>query len=158
MSTDQSAVIVAAVGCAMAGDDAIGLHLAAALKEDLKNMDIRFWEDADSLTVAHDLLGLSKPVFLIDCADMGLPGGVTRVLDPGQIKMTSSTVSCHGFGLADAIGLAMSLGLQASVRIFGVQPFSCSPGTLMSPEMVSCFDRILLECKKAVTTYSLEQT
>jgi len=163
----QRPIIVAAVGCSMACDDAIGLHLASSLDDgtvlseagmDMPSgiLEFRRWEDADSLTVAQELLECEKPVFLIDCANMGLEGGASRTFDPDSLRCHSSSVSCHGFGMAEALELAATLGFNLPVRIFGVQPFDCSPSLEMTPEMMACYDRVLLECCTALNAFLLE--
>jgi hydrogenase maturation protease len=142
-------ILVAAVGCYSAGDDAIGLHLAKDLAALNPDVELRLWEDADSLTVAQELLETKSDILLLDCADMGLPAGSTRIFRRESIRFRTSSVSTHGFGLAEAVDLACTLGFSSDIRIFGIQPFDCSPGKSLSEAMWECYPAILRELQHA---------
>lgn len=149
-------ILVVAVGCYCAGDDAVGLHLARDLAALNSGVELRLWEDADSLTVAQELLETERDIFLIDCADMGLPGGSTRIFERESLRFRTSSVSTHGFGMAEAIDLACTLGFSSDIRIFGIQPFDCSPGKSLSEEMWECYPAILRELQHFYDDYKME--
>lgn len=114
---------VAGLGSRVRGDDAVGLHLVAQLADNAATRRV-LWEDADALSLAHELLGLHGPVLIVDCADMGLEPGEFRIFDEATARVVTraDTVSTHGFGLADALALARELGFGQTVTFFGIQP------------------------------------
>lgn len=130
---------VVGIGSRLRADDAIGLHLVRNLKGQ-PGVRTHLLEDRDALEVASLLLELTAPVLLVDCADMGLGGGQWRVfgLNEAELRSYARTVSTHGLGLAEALKLALQLGLQLPVRIFGVQPFSLAFKACLSPPMTAC--------------------
>lgn len=138
---------VAGVGNRWAGDDAIGLCLVEALAERQTEagIEILYWENADALTLAHDLLGLRTPILIVDCADMGLTGGSWQRLSPqtARLRVHTDALSTHGLGVADALSLAQSLGFDQPVEVFGIQPFDVSPSLSLSPAMERRFPHLL---------------
>jgi len=130
---------VIGIGARNAGDDAIGLLLVESLERRPARAGLSFhlWGDADALTLAHDLMELSTPALIVDCADMGLDPGSHRCFDGrrGALTVRSSSLSTHGLGMAEALALAEDLGFDQEVVIFGVQPFDLSLAAGLSPSM-----------------------
>ncbi|MBF0142099.1 MAG: hydrogenase maturation protease [Magnetococcales bacterium] len=144
---------VAGLGSRAAGDDAIGLALVEALARtlpgsmrDYRPITTLLWEDADALTLAHDLTTLPGPLLIVDCADMGLEAGAWRAfsLRGGQLRDHLSPLSTHGLGLAEALAIAVGLGYPHTIDIFGVQPFALTPYSGLTTEMSARFP-VLLE-------------
>ncbi|GBE13821.1 hypothetical protein BMS3Bbin14_00425 [bacterium BMS3Bbin14] len=146
----MSGLVVAGIGSRYLADDGIGLRLVETLDHLEPGVRSELWEDADALTLSHRLLDLSAPVLLVDCADMGLAGGewrCFRVRPAGdhragvELVLRSRTLSTHGLGLAEAVRIAMELGLGWPVHVFGVQPFELElqprSGEELSPAMRS---------------------
>lgn len=125
------ALVVIGIGCQSAGDDAVGLHLVRALAADPPRGELCClgWEDADALTIAHDLLLLRDPVLVVDCLDFAGEPGTHRVIEDAarRLALAGRSVSCHGFGLPEALALAESLGFCQPVDVFGVQPARLDP-------------------------------
>ena len=117
------------IGSRACGDDAIGLHLVERLGA-RSGVRTHLWEHRDAFDIASGLLELDAAVMLVDCADMGLAPGSWRAFDADDARLAQAvnTVSTHGFGLADALALARTLGHDQPVRVFGVQPFDIRPG------------------------------
>lgn len=68
-------------------------------------------------------------LILLDAADMGLPPGTIHLLDPATLSSTGG-FGTHAPSLA---GLASYLSLFVpEVRLVGIQPLSCIPGTRLS--------------------------
>jgi hydrogenase maturation protease len=150
--------VVAALGSRLGRDDAVGLHLLASMvkareTEDSLAFTPLFWEDLDALSLAHELLTLQTPLLLIDCADMGLPGGSTRTLGEEHLRQVTGSVSTHGFGFYEALTLARSLGFDQSLTLFAIQPFDLSPLSGFTPEMHQQLPRITLECVSALQQF-----
>ena len=143
----QTDLAVAGVGNRWARDDAIGLYLVEALVERQTDagIEILYWENADALTLTHDLLGLRTPVLIVDCADMGLAAGCWQRLSPqtARLRVHTDALSTHGLGVAEALSLAESLGFDKQVEVFGIQPFDVSPSLGLSPAMERRFPHLL---------------
>lgn len=139
-------VSVIGIGNRTASDDAVGPLLVRQARRRLEQPGLAFstWDDADALTVAHDLLSLRDAVLLVDCADMGLDGGECRCFAADRVRLGlhADGVSTHGIGLADALEIARGLGFDRPTRVFGVQPFDCAPGLSLTPEMAARLDTL----------------
>lgn len=126
---------VVALGNRYRRDDGIALRLLDALELSAAITSFA-WEDADALTIAHNLLELSGPVVIVDCAEMDLSPGAWRFFSEHDARLRSSalsSVSTHGLGLAEALDLAHSLGFAGPTYVFAVQPFDFSSGPQLSP-------------------------
>ncbi|MEO5327069.1 MAG: hydrogenase maturation protease [Magnetococcus sp. THC-1_WYH] len=130
---------VIGLGNRNAGDDGIGLTLVEGMAHifDKKGVTLHLWEEADPLTVAQNLLELTGPVLIVDCADMGLPPGEWRAFpcEENTLRPDNSSVSTHGLGMAQALALARGLGYAHPIHLFGIQPFDLSPQTGLSSGM-----------------------
>ncbi len=131
-------LVVAGIGGRLASDDGIGVALVEALQRD-PPAGVRpvIWADADALTLTEELLQLDATVLLVDCADLAEAPGTWRLLPSQQIRFATgwSSVSSHGFGLAEALELASGLGFRQSVHLFCVQPFELQAGVGLSADM-----------------------
>jgi hydrogenase maturation protease len=149
---------VVGVGSRFGRDDAIGLVLVEGLSASpgADGLATRLWEDADALTLAGNLLEMDGPVLIVDCADMGLPGGSWRLFagDSSRWKWHSASVSTHGLGMAEALFIAGGLGFSHPVYVFGVQPFDLSPIPEMTTEMQSLSSEILAALKSEAVRLS----
>jgi len=142
----ESGWMVAGTGNRWSGDDAIGLRLVESLTERKigPGVETVIWEDADALTLTHELLERNRPTLIVDCAEMGAPPGSWRSF-PSEVvalNLRADGVSTHGLGIAEALSLASSLGFDRPAEIFGVQPFDVSPGSDLSPAMQQRFPQL----------------
>lgn len=130
---------MAGIGNRWSSDDAVGLRLVESLagRQLGHGVETVLWEDADALTLTHELLERDRPTLIVDCADMGSPPGDWRHFPSGaaHLALRVDALSSHGLGIAEALSLASSLGFGQPVDIFGVQPFDVSPGLGLSPAM-----------------------
>ena len=114
-----------AVGNSFYGDDGVGAAVLDRIREsdafpDATLMDIH----TDALALVDELVAGELNV-VIDAADMGLNPGDALGFRPSEVEMKirSDHLSMHGFGLAEAFGLAAQLGrMPRDVLIVGVQP------------------------------------
>jgi len=131
--------LVAGIGNRWASDDGIGLLLVGSLAGRPLGCGTEtvLWEDADALTLTHELLERNRPTLIVDCADMGSPSGDWRHFPSGtaRLALRADPLSSHGLGIAEALSLASSLGFGQPVEIFAVQPFDVSPGPALSTAM-----------------------
>ncbi len=158
MAKEEIRLTVAGVGSYFAKDDEIGLALVKALQErpQPKGVEFILWEGVDGLSLAHDLLELSHPLLIVDCADMSLLPGHRRLFDSSQaaLSLKLHNISTHGFGLPEALALARGLGFDGDVFIFGIQPFDLSPRAGLSPEMTKLFPLLLDELTEHIENLS----
>lgn len=130
---------VVGLGSRSAGDDAVGLALVEALSETANRPKVvlLLWEDADALTLAHDLLQLPGPVIIVDCAEMGMDAGSWRFLplEHDLLADHRGMISTHGLGMAAAIAMARDLGYDHPIYLFGVQPFDLAISPGLTPPM-----------------------
>ena len=138
-------LVVAGIGGRLASDDGIGVALVEALQAD-PPAGVRpvSWADTDALTLTEELLQLDAPVLLVDCADLASGPGTWRLLPRTEIRLGTgwSSVSSHGFGLAEALELADGLGLREAVHLFCVQPFQRRAGEGLSADMSRLFSSL----------------
>jgi len=116
---------IVAVGNSFYGDDGVGTAVLAQIRAsdafpgaDLVDLH------TDALALVDELVPGELNV-VIDAADMGLAPGEARGFRPSEVelKIRSDHLSMHGFGLAEAFGLASQLGcLPREVLVVGVQP------------------------------------
>ena len=109
------------------GDDALGPVFARAFRHP-------DWRGVNAATAPENFAGLVRRLHpdllvLLDAADMGLPPGTLRRLDPAAIQ--SGDFGTH----AGSIGqLATFLSDCAGrVVILGIQPAATAPGARLSP-------------------------
>jgi hydrogenase maturation protease len=73
---------------------------------------------------------------LIDAMRSGLPPGTVRRLTPDEVaraELAPGALSCHGFGLGQALALARTLGtLPSRLAVFGVELAETRPGDGLS--------------------------
>lgn len=139
---------IVGLGTRHSGDDEIGLALVSALSREPAFVSrCVLMESADAATVALSLLEWDRPVVLVDAADMRLAPGECRSFSEREASLLirTSSVSTHGLGLAEGLGIARALGFDHPVRIFGVQPFDLSPGRGLSHDMEARFPLLLAE-------------
>ncbi len=133
---------VRVIGCGNpdAGDDAVGLLAVRALRRRLGRR--RGVEVVEAATGFHvlDLLEGTCAIVLVDAVHAhghGRPGTPVRVEvgSEGLPVELSGSVSTHGLGLADAIGLGTILGRLPSTVFLGIEVADVRPGALLSPDV-----------------------
>ncbi len=148
----EARLLIAGIGSYLSSDDEIGLALVEAFADRShgppstgSQIVIVLWSDADALTLADELVNLTTPVLLVDCADMRLPGGSWRLFSAEKAKLENPVraLSTHGLGLIDALRIARELGCKQHVHFFGVQPFDLTPRRGLSLRMQACFADLL---------------
>ena len=122
--------LVIGVGNPNRGDDGVGRAVARILRPHMPVIE----HDGEA-TALVDTLRSARHTWLIDAAQSDSPPGTIHRIDcTKDIPLLRSTVSSHGFGLAEAIGLARALGtMPPHCIIFAIEGTSFTPGTPMSP-------------------------
>lgn len=116
---------IVAVGNSFYGDDGVGAAVLARIRESdafpgAALVDLH----TDALALVDELVPDELNV-VIDAADMGLEPGEAQGFRPSEVtmKIRGDHLSMHGFGLAEAFGLAAQLDrMPREVLVVGVQP------------------------------------
>ena len=122
--------LVIGVGNPDRGDDGVGRVVARLLKSHMPVIE----HDGEA-TALVDMLRSARRTWLIDAAQSDSPPGTIHRIDcTKDIPLLRSTVSSHGFGLAEAIGLARALGtMPPHCMIYAIEGTCFTLGTPMSP-------------------------
>ena len=131
------------IGCGnlQRGDDAAGVLVAQQLRSLGVEAKICGGEASELL----DAWSRAEDVLVIDAVVTGAPAGtVHRWNNPDSITFGKSVASTHGFGLAEAVGLALAIKrLPASLCICGIEGKNFAIGTAVSPEVKSAVDEVV---------------
>jgi hydrogenase maturation protease len=133
--------VVRVIGCGNpdAGDDAAGLLALAAAREELEALrGVEVVARAAPLEVVHLLEG-ADVVLVVDA--IRTPGGGRSAGElvraetgpqglPAEIR---SSLSSHGIGVAEAVGLAAAVGAAPRVLVLGVEAGEAVAGGPLSP-------------------------
>jgi hydrogenase maturation protease len=144
-------LLVAGLGTRHSSDDAIGLVLAETLaRAPLPGIEVRLWEGADALTLAHELCERRGPVLVVDCADLGEVPGAWRAFATEQARLLASPdrLSVHGIGVAEAVELARCLGFSGELTFLGIQPYDVSPSPSLSPAMAAAVPELSVALRR----------
>lgn len=133
--------LVRVIGCGTpdAGDDAAGLLAVRAARDELDPLPgVEVVESASPLDVVHLLEGADAAV-VVDAVRAPLggrePGELVRAEAgrdglPAEVR---SSLSSHGLGLAEAVGLAAVVGSSPRVVFLGVEVAEVAAGGGLSP-------------------------
>jgi hydrogenase maturation protease len=140
-------VRVIACGNPQAGDDALGLLAAEALRPRVPD-DVEVVE-AGPATRVLELLDDTEIAIVIDAVrapDGGrAPGTLVRAEGDGDGLPAAlrASLSSHGLGLAEAVGLAAALGHAPRVIFHGVEACSVEMGTPVSDAVTAAMPALL---------------
>jgi len=115
--------LVLGLGNPLLGDDAVGLKVAALVRERLdgrEDVDVAE-EEAGGLRLMEQMTGYDRAVLVDACLSAGAPGTVHRV-GPDELP-TQRTAIAHGIDLPRALALGRSLGLPMPevVRVVAIE-------------------------------------
>jgi hydrogenase maturation protease len=141
--------LVLGVGNPDRGDDAVGRVVARLLRAPA---GVRVLElDGETTAILSALQG-SECAWLIDAAQSGAPAGTIHRIDCclTDAVIPRSTVSSHGFGVAEAIALARALDtLPPRCIVYAIEAAGFTHGAPLSPAVAHAAqevaDRILAE-------------
>jgi len=133
---DVTATLIG-VGNPERGDDAVGLEIAARLRE-RRLPGVEIFETSGDGAALMELLKGRPRVFLFDAVRSGEPSGTVFRFDVGTqpLPATVAQASTHAFGVAEAIELARVVGsLPPTVILYGVEGACFELGAGLSPEV-----------------------
>ena len=136
--------ILIGVGNPGRGDDAAGRvvarRLVGVLSENVEITEL----DGEATTVLARLQG-AEAAILVDACVSGAPDGTMRRFDAAAAPLPENAfgVSTHGFGLADAIELARTLGdLPAVCTVYAIEGKSFESGTPLTPPVATAVEEV----------------
>jgi len=127
--------LVLGVGNPARGDDAVGRVVAQALRPRVPR-GVRVVESDGEATAVLAALEQADVAWLVDAARSGAAPGTVHRIDcaAGEALPHRGAVSSHGFGVAEAIALARSLGvLPGRCTVYAIEGADFSPGATLSP-------------------------
>jgi hydrogenase maturation protease len=142
---------VLGIGNCDRGDDAVGRIVARLLRKRVP-ATIRIVEhDGEATAVLAELQALRR-AWVVDAAQSGAPPGTIHRIDCSvtDAVVPSGSVSSHGFGVAEAIGLARALGtLPPLCIVYAIEAAHFTPGAAPSSAVTQAarevVERILTE-------------
>lgn len=140
-------VRVVGVGNPEAGDDAVGLLAVRAARPELEALGVEVVETGAGLHVV-DLLAGADLVVIVDAvrepSGARTPGTIVRAEagPEGLPAELGSSLSSHGFGVAEAVGLAAALGGAPRVVVLGVEAADVTAGHGPSPLVRDALPRL----------------
>lgn len=142
---------VRVIGCGTpdAGDDAVGLLAVRACRDELVALgDVDVRELASPLDLVHLLEGVDA-IVVVDAVRTPLggrePGALVRAEGgheglPAELR---SSLSSHGLGLAEAMGLAAALGRSPRIVFVGVEADDVTAGRPPTPAVAGALPRLV---------------
>ncbi len=123
--------LVVGLGNPLMGDDGIGVTVAR---------DLRFRRSIGAPVIEAgtpgfgliELLTDERPVVFIDAVDAGRTPGSVFWVDPKEVAGETLRYSLHQVTLADVIDLLKATGVQADIKIIGIQPEKIGAGLDLS--------------------------
>ncbi len=132
--------VVRVIGCGNpdAGDDAAGILAVALAREALEAIPgVEVVPEASPLSIVHLLAGADAAVVVdaIRTQGSGRPVGDLVRAEAGPQGLPAeirSSLSSHGLGVAEAVGLAAALGPAPRVVVLGVEAAEAAAGAPLS--------------------------
>lgn len=131
--------LIIGIGNRDRGDDAIGPIVAERLRA-YGLQDIEIVEESGEAARLLDCFVGADCVWLLDAAMSGAPVGTIQCFDVSNapLPQRQTSVSTHGFGLAEAIELARALKrLPRQCIVYTVEIGSCEIGASLTPEVAA---------------------
>lgn len=134
MTRGRTRRIVIGIGNPDRGDDGAGREVVRCLKGLLPDDMVAIEHDGEAMALMARFEGVDR-VYLIDACSSDAPTGTVRRFDVGAAPLPQGTscVSTHGFGLAEAIELARTLGqLPSHSVVYAIEGASFQAGAPLS--------------------------
>lgn len=140
-------VIVIGVGNKFRRDDGVGPLVLARLRQAVPDSVRLAVSDGEPTGLVEAWTGAELAVVVdalrADPADAPAPGRTHRLVIDQVAAEPVSTVSSHGLGLGDAIGLAQALGRMPNrLVIHAVEVTDCGYGVGLSPAVAAAAERL----------------
>jgi hydrogenase maturation protease len=158
----KKSVLVLGLGNDILCDDAVGLHVAREVRQQLRRSDgIEVQETSEmGLSLLDFVVGFDD-LLLVDAVQTGqAPAGFLHEFDDGQLKVLP-TVSPHFLGVGEVMALGRQLGLLVPrrVKIFAIEvkdPFTVSVS--MTPPLRRVLHSIAMRVLAAARRWHSDRT
>ena len=151
---NAASTVVIGVGNPDRGDDAAGREVARRLRRSLA-AEVDIVElDGEATALLARLEG-ARTVFLIDACVSGAPPGTVRRLDvgAGPLPRAAFGLSSHGFGLAEALELAATLGaMPQRCVVYAIEGDCFDFGAPVSAAVARAIDAVVEEMRREVAS------
>ena len=153
-------VLVACIGNPDRGDDGIGAAVARRLAGRLPAGAAAVVRSGDLLSLIEDCAGYGALICVDAAASMGVPGRIHRIdVAEHELPRELLAASTHGFGLADALGVARALGCAPrEIAVYAIEGCCFDAGAPMTPEVAAAAqeaaDRIAAEASRMAAQLS----
>jgi hydrogenase maturation protease len=145
MADRRSGTLIIGIGNAGRGDDAAGRAAVARLKARVPK-DMRVIESDGEATALLARFSEADEVILIDAAMSGAVPGTVGRFDAHETPLPAARfgMSTHGFGLAEAIELARTLGqLPQRCVVYAIEGRSFALGDRLSPDVEAAVEAVV---------------
>ena len=142
---NDSGIVVVGIGNPDRGDDAVGRLIARSLRTRMPS-GVRIAEHDGEATALLAELQSTRCAWLIDAARSDAPPGTIHRIDcsVADPALSSGSISSHGFGLAEAIGLARALDvLPARCIVYAVEATDFTAGATPSAAVTAAVDDVV---------------
>jgi hydrogenase maturation protease len=130
-------LIIIGVGNLYRSDDGIGIRLIQELQKTMLPPHVDLLDGGtDGLSLLNYMEGY-KEALILDAVNMGKSTGDSIFLTEKEMKLKSfqSSLSTHGFGVAEVLTLAKTINTPCSITVFGIQPSITTYGKILSSEL-----------------------
>ena len=149
------------MGNAEMGDDGIGVHLVEHLRQE---MESGAWMPRTSLRVECTAAGRDSALagacimdaaaaLLVDAADMNAVAGDYRIFSPDDADFDGAlrSGSAHTLPLGHVLEMVRGMGVEATIRLMGIQPAQFGPGAPLSRRLAERVPEMLQKIKEEVS-------
>lgn len=159
--TSQSRKVVLGLGNLLLGDEGLGIHALAYLRESIGRHAQVEWIDGGVLGL--NLLPLIRKcshLLVIDAADAGRPPGqLIEIAQDRLLIFHGVRLSEHQVTIQEVLGLATLLGrAPGKMHLVGVQPASLEPGSGLSPAVASAMPEVGRRVRAILESWGLVET
>lgn len=138
-------LVVIGIGHPDRGDDAVGRLVATRLRGRVPAAVTVVEEEGEATRLVDRLRGTASAI-LVDASLSGAAVGTIHRFDAANDPLPEGNLgmSTHGFGLAEAIGLARALGsLPQRCVIYAIEARSFDLGAALSAEVAAAADDVV---------------
>ena len=139
-------LLVIGIGNPDRGDDGIGPLVGRRLAGHVPPCVTIVERSGDALALIDDWAGRDAVILVDAAASGGKPGRVHRIdLTRDTLPTGLSLASTHAFGVAQAVGLARTLGLLPRRLVaYAVEGAGFDPGAPISPQVAAVVDDVVV--------------
>ncbi len=137
--------LIIGIGNTDRGDDAVGRIVARQLRARQRTGVEIFEESGEAASLLSSIEGAGA-VWFVDAAVSGAAPGTIRRFDvaAASLPQAMSSLSTHGFGLAEAIELARALKrLPSRCIVYTVEICACEAGALLTPDVAAAVEEVV---------------